>query len=205
VEKNYVLGQVSDDNGLSKLQIVYHPKDTPNNAKRGTLAVKKDIYDQFVFSFPSNLPVEEGVSYEYYFEIFDNDAFHNFKSTKSSVFSNRIATATEKEDEMIQQQNDNINSLQKSLNSQEKQISEMDKLQKMGKEKESLEFKEQQKVNDFIQRQQKQDEMMKEFAEKMKDNLEQFKTEKKDELKETLKERLEKSEKDLEKNQKLLD
>ena len=205
VEKNYVLGQVSDDNGLSKLQIIYYPKDAPNTAKRGILAVKKDIYDQFVFSFPSNLPVEEGVSYEYYFEIFDNDAIHNFKSTKSSVFSNRIATTSEKEDEMIEQQNNNINSLQKSLNSQEKQISEMEKLQKMGREKESLEFKEQQKANDFIQRQQKQDEMMKEFAEKMKDNLEQLKTDKKDELKETLKERLEKSEKDLEKNQKLLD
>ena len=205
VEKNYVLGQVSDDNGLSKLQIIYYPKDAPNSPKRGILAVKKDIYDQFVFSFPSKLPVEEGVSYEYYFEIFDNDAIHNFKSTKSSVFSNRIETTSEKEDEMIEQQNNNINSLQKSLNSQEKQISEMDKLQKMGKEKESLEFKEQQKANDFIQRQQKQDQMMKEFAEKMKDNLEQLKTDKKDQLKETLKDRLEKSEKDLEKNQKLLD
>ena len=205
VGKNYVLGQVSDDYGLSKLQIVYYAKDAPNVIKRGVISVKRDVYDQFVFSFPSNLPVEEGVSYEYYFEIFDNDAIHNYKSTKSSVFSNRIATESEKEDQMIQQQNDNINSLQKSLNAQEKQISEMDKLQKMGKEKETFEFKEQQKVNDFIQRQKQQDEMMKEFAEKMKDNLEKVKTDKKDELKEVLKDRLEKSQKDLEKNQKLLD
>ena len=205
VGKNYVLGQVSDDYGLSKLQIAYYPKDAPNVIKRGLISVKRDIYDQFVFSFPSNLPVEEGVSYEYYFEIFDNDALHNYKSTKSAVFSNRIATETEKEDQMIQQQNDNINSLQKSLNAQEKQISEMDKLQKMGKEKETFEFKEQQKVNDFIQRQKQQDDMMKEFAEKMKDNLEKVKTDKKDELKEVLKDRLEKSQKDLEKNQKLLD
>ena len=205
VGKNYVLGQVSDDYGLSKLQIVYYSKDNPNLVKRGIISVKRDVYDQFVFSFPSNLPVEEGISYEYYFEIFDNDAIHNFKSSKSSVFSNRIATETEKEDQMIQQQNDNINSLQKSLNAQEKQLFEMDKLQKMGKEKETFEFKEQQKVNDFIQRQKEQDNMMKEFAEKMKDNLEKVKTDKKDELKEVLKERLEKSQKDLEKNQKLLD
>jgi hypothetical protein len=205
VGKNYVLGQVSDDYGLSKLQIVYYAKDKQNLAKRGVISVKRDVYDQFVFSFPSNLPVEEGVSYEYYFEIFDNDAIHNFKSTKSSVFSNRIATQAEKEDQMIQEQNSNINSLQKSLNTQEKQISEMDKLQKMGKEKETLEFKEQQKVNDFLQRQKQQDEIMKEFAEKMKDNLEKVKTDKKDELKEVLKDRLDKTQKDLEKNQKLLD
>jgi hypothetical protein len=205
IEKNYVLGQVSDDYGLSKLQVIYYPKDKPNLAKRGTIAVKRDVYDQFVFAFPSNLPVEEGVSYEYYFEIFDNDALHNFKSTKSSVFSNRIATETEKEDQVLQQQNDNINSLEKSLKTQDKQLNEMEKLQKMGKEKDNLEFKEQQKVNDFLEKQKKQDEMMKNFAEKMKDNLDKVKTEKKDEVKELLKDRLDKVDKDLEKNKKLLD
>lgn len=205
IDKNYVLGQVSDDYGLSKLLVVYYPKDKPNTAKKAIIAVKHDVYDQFVFAFPSNLPVEQGVSYEYYFEIFDNDALHNFKSTKSSIFSNRIATESEKEDQVLQQQNDNINSLEKSLKSQDKQLNEMDKLQKMGKEKDNLEFKEQQKVNDFLNKQKQQDEMMKNFAEKMKDNLDKIKTEKKDEVKELLKDRLEKVEKDFDKNKKLLD
>lgn len=205
ITKNYVLGQVSDDYGLSKLQVIYYPKDKLTKAKRGTITVKKDVYDQFVFAFPSNLPIDKGVDYEYYFEIFDNDAIHNYKSTKSAVFSHRESTEVEKEDEMIQQQNDNINSLEKSLKTQEKQFNEMEKLQKMGKEKDNLEFKEQQKVNDFIQRQKQQDEIMKEFTEKMKDNLEKFKTDKKDEVKELLKERLEKVDKDFEKNKKLLE
>lgn len=205
VSKNYVLGQVSDDYGLSKLQVIYYPKDKPNEAKRGTLPVSKDVYDQFVFAFPSTLPIQPGVNYEYYFEVFDNDAIHNYKSAKSAVFSHRESTETEKEDELLQQQNDNINSLEKSLKTQEKQQNELDKLQKMGKEKESLEFKEQQKVNDFINRQKKQDEMMKEFAEKMKENLDKVKTDKKDDMKELLKERLDKVDKDFEKNKKLLD
>ncbi|RYJ53279.1 hypothetical protein DR871_004305 [Flavobacterium petrolei] len=205
VAKNYVLGQISDDNGLSKLQIVYYEREKPQTAKRGTIAIKKSAFDQFVFSFPSNLPVEQGVSYDYYFEVFDNDALHNFKSTKSSVFSNRVLTDEEKEDQILQQQNDNINSLEKSLKNQDKQISEMEKLQKTGKEKENLDFKDQQKVNDFIKLQMKQDEMMKEFTKKMNDNLEQFKTDKKDEMKEELQKRMDKAEKELEKNQKLLD
>ena len=205
VQKNYVLGQVSDDYGLSKLQVVYYPKDKPELAKRGTIAVKKEIYDQFVFSFPSTLPVEEGVNYEYYFEVFDNDAIHNFKSTKSSVFSNRIQTEEEKTDSMLQQQSENINSLAKSLKNQDKQLSEIDKLQKAGKERDNMEFKDQQKVNEFIKRQKQQDEMMKEFSKKMEDNLDKFKSDKKDEFKEELQKRLEDAEKDLEKNQKLLD
>ena len=203
--KNYVLGQISDDYGLSKLQVVYYEKDRPQTEKRGVISVKTNVFDQFVFAFPSNLPVAQGVSYEYYFEVFDNDAIHHFKSTKSVVFSNRIITDAEKEDLIFQQQNENINSLEKTIKNQDKQISEIEKLQKTGKEKESLEFKDQQKVNDFIKRQQQQDDMMKEFSKKMKDNLEKFNAEKKDEFKEELQKRLEKSEKDLEQNKKLLD
>ncbi len=205
IDKSYVLGQISDDYGLSKLQVVYYPKNKPESVKRGTIPVKASLYDQFIFAFPSSLIVEQGVSYEYYFEVFDNDAIHNFKSTKSSVFSNRIATDSEKEDQQFQQQNESINGLEKSLKNQDKQISELDKLQKSGKEKDNLEFKDQQKINDFIKRQNQQDKMMKEFAEKMKDNLDKSKTEKKDELKEELQKRLENVDKDLEKNKKLLD
>jgi len=205
VEKNFLLGQVSDDYGLTKLQVVYYPKNKPDAAKKAILPVKKDVYDRFIFAFPGNLNIETGVPYEYYFEVFDNDALHNFKSAKSSVFSHRESTETEKVDQLLQEQNSTINSLEKSLKTQEKQFNEMDKLQKLGKEKESLEFKEQQKVNDFLQRQKKQDELMKSFAEKMKENLEKVKTDKKDETKELLKDRLEKADKEFDKNKKLLE
>lgn len=205
VGKEYVLGQVSDDYGLSKLQVVYYAKGNPAGAKRGTIAVKRDVFDQFVFSFPGALPVEQGVSYEYYFEVFDNDSPHGFKSSRSSTFSDRISTEEEKQDEMFQQQNSNINSLEKSLKNQEKQLSELDKLRNAGKEKDNLEFKDQQKVNDFIKRQKQQDEMMKEFTKKLDENLDKVKSDKKDEFKEELQRRMEKQEKDIEKNQKLLD
>ncbi|MBF7092777.1 hypothetical protein IUY40_14670 [Flavobacterium sp. ALJ2] len=203
--KDYMLGQLSDDYGLSKLQIVYYERNKPNTAKRGTIAVKNNVFDQFVFSFPSNLPVEQGVSYEYYFEVFDNDAPHNFKSAKSSVFSDRVATNEELHELDLEQQNSNINALSKSLKSQDKQISELEKLQKVGKQKNNLEFNDQQKINDFIKRQKQQDQMMKDFAEKMNQNLDKFKTEKKDQTIEDLQKRLDNADKDLEKNKKLMD
>ncbi len=203
--KSYVLGTISDDNGFSKLQIVYYPKTNVKAFKRGNIKIKSTVYDQFVFSFPGALPVEQGLQYDYYFEVFDNDAVHGFKSAKSSVFSNRIATDDEKEEQDLQQQNENINSLEKSLQNQDKQLSELDKLQKSGKEKESFEFKDQQKINEFIKRQKQQDEKMKEFAEKMKENLDKFKSERKDEFKDDLQKRIENVDKDLEKNKKLLD
>ena len=205
VEKKYVLGQISDDYGLSKLHVVYYPKSNPRATKRGIIAIKVALNDQFVFAFPGTLPVEPGVNYDYYFEVFDNDVIHNFKSTKSSVFSARIATNEEKENQDLQQQNDNISSLEKSLKNQDKQLSDLDKLRKTGKEKDNLEFKDQQKINDFLKRQNQQDKMMKDFAEKMKDNLDKSKTDKKDEFKEELQKRLDNIDKDLDKNKKLLD
>ncbi len=202
---NYFVGQIADDYGLSKLHIVYYPKDKPATVKRGTIAIKKTAFDQFVFSFPSNLPVQQGGSYEYYFEVFDNDAIHHFKRTKSTVFSTRLATEEEKEAQSLQQQNENSNGLENSLKTQDKQLTELDQLKKLGKEKNEFEFKEQQKVSDFLKRQKTQEQMMQEFAEKMKANLENFKSEQKDELKDNLVKRLEKATQESDKNKKLLD
>nr|WP_262921778.1 hypothetical protein [Flavobacterium amniphilum] len=205
VAKNYLLGQVSDDYGLSRLSVVYYPKDNLKAFKRGNINVKHDAYDQFVFAFPSNLPIEEGVDYEYYFEVFDNDVIHNFKSSKSSVFSHRESTESEKQQQYLENQNHSIKGLEKSLKAQDKQMDELEKLQNSGKENKEFDYKEQQKINDFIKRQKKQEELMQNFSEKMKENLEKFNPDEKDPNKELLKERLEKVDKDAEKNQKLLD
>lgn len=205
LKKEVILGEVSDDYGLTRLQVVYYPKDNPNAAKRANLPVKKETVDRFYYTFPNGLSIQQGVSYEYYFEVFDNDAVHNYKSAKSSVFAHREMTQDEQQEQVLQEQNSNINSLEKSIKNQDKQLSELDKLQKMGKEKTNMDFRDQKKVQDFINRQKQQDEMMKEFSKKLEENLEQFNPEKKDEFKEELMKRLEKTEKEAEKNKKLLD
>jgi hypothetical protein len=205
LKQDILVGQVSDDYGLTKLQLVYYPQDNPDAVAKFNLNVKKQAYDRFFYTFPEGLQLKPGIAYEYYFEVFDNDAVHNYKSTRSSVFSHRELTADEKQENILQEQNSTINSLEKSIKNQDKQISELDKLQRMGKEKTQMDFKDQKKVQDFINRQKRQDEMMKEFSKKMKENLEEFNPDKKDEFKEELMKRLEKNEKEAENNQKLLD
>jgi hypothetical protein len=202
---NYLLGKISDDYGLRQLQVVYYESNKPATAKRGTIAIKSGVFDQFVFAFPANLPVQDGVTYDYFFEVFDNDILHHFKSSKSAVFSNRINTVQEKQDLVLQQQSDNIQGLQKSLKSQDKQFSQLDKIQKSGKEKENFEFNDQQKINDFIQQQKKQDEMMRNLMDKMKNNLVESKSKPEDDFKKELEKRLVSNNEEIEKNKKLLD
>ncbi|MFT7251649.1 MAG: hypothetical protein ACI9FW_001391 [Flavobacterium sp.] len=204
LKKNFIIGQLSDDYGLSKLQVVFYPKGKSQLVKRGTLAVKNQTVDQFVYSFPTGLNLEKGIIYDYYFEVFDNDAINNYKSSKSSVFSHNELTDDQKQDAQLKDQNDNINSLEKSLKSQDKQIQELDKLQKLKKEKANLDFKDQKKIEDFIKKQQKQDDMMKEFTKKLSENLENFNPKEEDKIKEELLRRLDESKKQSKKNEKLL-
>lgn len=202
----YFLGQVSDDYGLSKLQLVYYPVENETEKKIEPIAVSSSNFDEFVSAFPNQLQLEEGVNYELYFQVFDNDAIHNFKSTKSNVFTYRKLTKDEEEAKQLQEQNETIkdmgNSFEK-LKDQEKQLKELSKTQK---EKDQLNFNDKKKFENFLKRQQQQEELMKNFNKKLQDNLENFQNEdpKNDPFKEELKERLKDNEQQLQKDEELL-
>ncbi|MCO6161729.1 hypothetical protein [Flavobacterium sp. NRK F7] len=204
MKNNVILGEVSDDYGLSKLQVVYYDKLHPTILKTNSIQLKSNLVDRFIYHFPDGIDLSPGIDYEYYFEIFDNDQVNHFKSSKSSVFSHYERSKTEVEDALLKEQNENINSLEKSLQNQDKQLTELDKLQKLNKQKENLSFQDQKKVNDFINRQKQQDEMMKEFTKKLSENLEEFNPEKMDKDKEELIRRLEEAEKQSKENEALL-
>ncbi|WP_130734840.1 hypothetical protein [Flavobacterium sp. J27] len=204
LKNKVIIGQVSDDYGLSKLQLIYYKKGESTIQKRHALPLNKSTVDRFVYSFPNGIQLESGFDYEYYFEVFDNDQINNFKSSKSSVFKHYELTNEETKEANLKEQNENINSLEKSLENQDKQMNDLEKIQKINKQKENLDFKDQKKINDFINRQKKQDEMMKEFTKKLSDNLEDFNPEKLDEKKEELIRRLEEAEKQSKENEKLL-
>lgn len=202
----YFLGQVSDDYGLSKLQLVYYPSDNEEEKRAENIPVSASNFDEFVSAFPNQLQLEEGVNYELYFQVFDNDAIHNYKSTKSNVFTYRKLTKDEEEAKQLQEQNETIKDMGNSfdkLKEQEKQLKELSKTQK---EKEQLNFNDKKKFENFLKRQQQQEELMKNFNKKLQENLENFQNEdpKDDPFKEDLKERLKDNEEQLKKDEELL-
>ncbi len=199
-----IVGKVSDDYGLSKLQVVFYDKDHKDNVRKAALPLNKGLYDRFVYTFPAGLDLQPGISYEYYFEVFDNDIVNGNKSAKSTVFKHYELTANEKDDVLLQNQQENINALEKSLQEQEKQLQKMDDLERLNKEKSSLNFSDQKKIKDFISKQQRQEEMMKEFSKKLEENIKDFKKEDTPESKE-LERRLDEFQKESEKNEKLLE
>lgn len=202
LKSKIIVGQVADDFGLTKLNVVYYPKGNASQSKKGVLPIKNGTVDQFIYSFPNGLSLEKGLEYEYYFEVFDNDAVNGLKSSKSSVYLHYVLTNSQKDDKQLKEQKENINSLEKSLKNQDKQFSELDKLEKLNKEISQLDFKDQKKIDQFLEKQKQQDQMMKEFSKNLSKNLEEFKST--DKEKEELIRRLEETQKQSEKNEKLL-
>ncbi|GGD80260.1 DUF4175 family protein [Planktosalinus lacus] len=203
----YFMGRVSDDYGLSKLQIVYYQDDKPEEKHQKSITLNKGTFDQFLYVFPGELPLEEGRVYSYYFEVFDNDAINSPKSSKSTPFSFRKLTKDELENHQLKEQKETIQGLDKTLQNLDKQNKDLEELSKLQKQKKELNWNDKQKFEEFLKRQKLQEEMMKKFSEKTKENLEDFQKENKenDPKKEELQERFEENEERLEENEKLLE
>ncbi|WP_299332814.1 DUF4175 family protein [uncultured Psychroserpens sp.] len=203
----YFYGQVSDDYGLSKLQLVYYPTNHPEDKSYEAMRVSKSNFDEFISAFPNQLNLEEGVDYELYFQVFDNDALHSYKSSKSSVFSYRKLTKDEEEQKQLQEQNETIKDISKTFDKLKEQDKELKELSKTQKEKKELNFNDKKKFENFIKRQKEQEQLMKNFNKKLKENIEEFQNEDKeqDQFKEDLQKRLEENEQQLKKDEKLLE
>ena len=118
-QKKYFLGTISDDYGLTKLQLVYYPSAEEGNKKIVNIPINISNFDQFVYAFPENLSLIRGVSYNFYFVVFDNDAIQNFKSSKSTLFTHRKQTLDEIENQQLLNQENAIKDLDRSLEKNE--------------------------------------------------------------------------------------
>jgi len=202
----YFLGQVSDDYGLSKLELIYYPQGEEENYNNEKIKIDPSSYSQFTYVFPGTISLKDGIDYEFYFQITDNDAVNGGKKSKSRVFNFRKLTSSELENEQLKKQDETIKGLDKTLDKLKNQEKELDKISKNQKEKNSLNFNDKKKLQNFLQRQKQQEQLRKNFTKELKDNLEDFQKENiDDEFKKLLKERLEREQKELEQNEKLLD
>ncbi|NEW80651.1 MAG: hypothetical protein GZ086_14800, partial [Gelidibacter sp.] len=81
------IGQLSDDYGINKLQMVYYDKKNSKAFKSHIIPIDKAPVSDFYYVFPEGISLDEGVDYELYFEVFDNDAVNGSKTTRSKIFS----------------------------------------------------------------------------------------------------------------------
>ena len=113
------------------------------------MTISRSVFDEFSVIFPDQLNLEEGRSYELYFEVSDNDAVNGFKKTKSNVFSFRKLTTEEIEQQQLEQQNESIKDLNNSLEKLDDQDKLLEEISKTQKEKSELNFNDKKETGEF--------------------------------------------------------
>jgi hypothetical protein len=199
----YFKGQVADDYGIRKIQLVYYPSGDVTKTKNYVLGSNRGTFDQFLLTFPGNVPLEAGTSYQFYFEVIDNDAVNSYKSSKSEVFSYRKLSNDELEDKQLNKQKESFSNLEEAVKEQQRQQEKLDEISKDQLQKKERSFNDKRKLDQALKNQQKREQKMRQELEKMKDNLQKA-TVQKDPIKELLEDRMEKSAEELKKNEELL-
>ena len=199
-------GQISDDYGLRKLQLMYYDEDNQNKIQSFDIQITKENIQTFFYQFPDGLSLQKGVNYELYFQVLDNDAVNGSKSAKSKIFKYRQKSEEEVEEELLQEQKETINNLENSLEKQKKQQEQLESIQQDLQNKKDINWNDKKKIDNFIKRQEQYKQMMDRQTDKLQDNLDEKKepNESLQEKKEDLKERIEEL-KEMDKQQKLVD
>ncbi|WP_292892078.1 hypothetical protein [Nonlabens sp.] len=199
----YFKGQVADDYGIRKTQLVYYPSEDVSKIKSYDLGANRGTFDQFLLRFPGDIPLKSGSSYQLYFEVIDNDIVNDYKSTISEVFSYRKSSNEELEDQQFAKQKESFSKLEEAVKEQQIQQEKLDDISKDQLQKKDRSFNDKRSLDQALKNQQQQEQKMRQELEKMKDNL-QKSTAQKDPMKELLEDRMQKSAEELKKNEELL-
>ena len=200
------IGQVSDDYGLSKLQMVYYEAHNPQIQKVCAIGISKADIQTFFYLFPDSLSVNKGTNYELFFEVYDNDMVNGNKKAKSAVFKYRERTNEEASRALLDAQRNTITNMDRAILKQQEQQRGIEKLQEGLQKNKKFSWRDKKKVDAILKRQIKYKERMRLQTEKLRDNLKENKEEDKtlQEKKEELQKRIEELQKNS-KQQKLLD
>ncbi|MDR9400882.1 MAG: DUF4175 family protein [Psychroflexus sp.] len=205
-DQNFFKGTASDDYGVSSVDLFYRPLMNAKELKKVNLKKPNTNLSQFYYAFPNeSLSLKEGVGYEYFFQVTDNDAINGKKAVRSKMFSYRKPTQDEKEERQLQQQEQTIDNMDKSLKKLKKNKLSLEEIQKLQREKSNLNYSDQQKLERFIDRQKLQQKQMERFNKSLQENLNQQNQQKDEPKKQELLKRLKNNEKRLEQNEKILD
>ncbi len=199
-------GKISDDYGLTKLEVLYYNEATPNQIEKHPLVIESLADQTFYFTFPGVLTLARGINYELYFQVYDNDGINGNKKSKSKKFKVRNKSDKEVEEEAVLQQRNQIKSIEKTLQRRQDQKKDLEEIRQHLQNKKNVNWNDRKKIEDYIKRQEQYKKMMQRQTDKLQENLKDLPKDSKSILqkKAALKKRIEELKK-LEKEQHLLD
>ncbi len=200
---SFFTGQSADDYGLREVSLVYFPADDEEQSRRIVLERPNSNVHQFYYTFPSGLTIDKGKNYKIYFEVIDNDGIRGGKRVKSKTFNTMLLDNKQLKDRDLEIQGTVLGNMDKSLEKYKEQREELMKINEQQKEQTNFDFEDKNRIKDFLQKQEEQEQLMEKFSRQLKENLENQNLD--DARSKLLKERLERQELEARKNEKLLE
>ena len=165
------IGQISDDYGISSFQIVAHEEGDPKKEQKLNLQINKNNIQTFYYQFPNGFNLKEGIGYQFFFQVFDNDAINGSKRTMSKSFTFRKKTSEEIQQELLQNQRNAIDNMQRLSKNQQQIQQELNLIQNEVQTKKRLGWSDKNKFEKILERQQKYSKMMQRQTTKLEETF----------------------------------
>jgi len=157
----YFKGNIKDDYGFSRLTFCYSLKKAGESAEDlkpeiKEIAIEKSSLQQpfYYFMDVATLELSPGDVIEYYFEVWDNDAINNYKSTRSQKNIFRIPTIDEIEKQTEKKNSDIKDKMEQAIMQSQKLQMQIENMNKKLIEKEEIGWQEKQQLQQMMQKQQ---------------------------------------------------
>ncbi|MBL4938917.1 MAG: hypothetical protein JKY16_01275 [Lutibacter sp.] len=199
------MGQLTDDYGIQKLQMIYYNKNLKTTVRKHLIDILKGTLLDFYYVFPDEVLIDEGVEYELYFEVFDNDMVNGSKKTKSRVFSYYNRTRNEVKEALLKDQKETLTKFSEILEKSNQANSDIQKFKNSLLDKTVINWSDTKKLEEFLKRQSQYQEMFQKLTNKLENTInEQPMNETLEEKREELQKRMREVQK-LAKNEKMLE
>lgn len=165
------VGQLSDDYAVKKLELVYYDKNNPNANSVLNIDIERSSLTEFYYVFPDGIAIDKGIEYEFYFQVYDNDVVNGSKKAKSKSFSYYNKTDEELKEELLKEQKATLSSISKALEKSKKENAELNEFKDELQKKAKVNWNDTKKLDDFVKRQNRYQEMFQKQTNKLEQNL----------------------------------
>lgn len=196
----YFEGVTSDDYGIDEVTMVFYDSKKPDAKTAVNLSRTPGSILTFKTIFPDTILLSEDTSYKVFFKVKDNDPYDKNKYTYSELFTfNNISDSIlismmESKSESL------LNQFSEEINKQQNIEKDLGLIKQSQDFKKAISYSDQQRIQQYIEKQKKSDEFFKKFTTHFKEQLESNP----EQMNPNLKNRFEEHQKQLEKDKDLL-
>jgi len=168
----YLSGNVSDDYGFTKLQMVQQIKSEDGKMKTRTVALQKPAAKQGFYSYLfdiESLKLSPGDDLTYFFEVYDNDGTKGPKSARTSVLNFKKPSVREMEKNIDKSTKEIQSDLEKMVKESKKVNDAINKLKEKLLQQKSLNWQDKEQLNKLLEKQKELQEQLKDTQKKLEE------------------------------------